>query len=119
MRYTSPILVALLLAAWCLAARPAGAQECIKCHVKPAEKATDPRVFNVDRWEGSVHATLDCITCHEGADPKAFDQLPHRLGGPPPACANCHDDDFREMAEAFQRSVHATHTHLDAFSCVQ
>ena len=66
MRFTSPILVALLLAAWCPAARSATAEVCVKCHVKPAEKATDHRVFDVERWEGSVHATRGCTTCHNG-----------------------------------------------------
>ena len=141
MRSTSPIFVALLLAAWCLAARLASAEPCVKCHVKPAEKATDHRVFDVGQWEGSVHAKLDCTTCHEGADPKAFDQLPHRLGDPPPPCMDCHDpalrvgrklpsnveavqealalraDAFSEIAEEFQRSVHATQ--LETFACVR
>ncbi len=123
MRSTSPIFVALLLAAWCIAARSASAQEsattqaCIKCHVKPPEAVTDQRIFYQDLWEASVHAGLNCITCHPGADPKAFDALPHRMGDPPPACADCHDDDFQQMADEFKRSIHAAR--LDAFSCVQ
>jgi thiosulfate reductase cytochrome b subunit len=100
------ILVALLLAAWCLAAPSVQAQEsartqaCIKCHVKPPERAPDQRIFQQDRWEVCVHAALECIECHPGADAKAFDVLPHRLGAPPPSCADCHEDDFKEMAEA-------------------
>ena len=117
MRYTSPILVALLLAARCLAAPSARDEACVKCHAKPAEAVTDQRIFHRDQWDAGVHAGLGCIKCHPGADPKAFDQIPHRLGDPPPACADCHDDDFREMAEEFQRSVHAAR--LDAFSCVR
>jgi thiosulfate reductase cytochrome b subunit len=147
MRSTSPILVALLLAAWCLAACSVSAQAspstqtCIKCHVKPAEAVTDWRIFHQDRWERSVHATLDCTTCHEGADAKAFDQLPHRLGNSPPPCMDCHDpalrvgrkllfdveayqealalrdDDFLAITEEVQRSVHAAR--LEDFSCVQ
>jgi thiosulfate reductase cytochrome b subunit len=125
MRYTSPILVALLLATWCLAARPAGAQEsatteaCVKCHVKPAENVTDYRIFHRDQWEIGVHASLDCIECHPGADPKAFDQLPHRLGDPPPSCMGCHQDEFPEISEEFQRSVHATQAQIDGFTCLQ
>jgi hypothetical protein len=144
MRTTSPILVALSLAAWCVAASPASAQSsadtqaCLKCHVKPSEAVTDRRIFHQDLWEAGVHATLDCTTCHLGEDPKAFDQLPHRLGDSPPLCMECHDpdlrgglkpisnvkavqealarrdDDFSEINEDFQRSVHAAR--LDAFS---
>jgi thiosulfate reductase cytochrome b subunit len=117
MRSTLPILVALLLATWCLAVRSARAETCVKCHVKPAEAVTDQRIFHQDRWETGVHARLDCTKCHPGADAGAFDETPHRLGDRPPACANCHDDGFREMAEELARSVHAAR--LDAFSCVR
>ena len=105
------------LAGMVVAARPAGAETCVKCHVKPAEAVTDHRIFEVDRWEGSVHAGLDCAVCHEGADDKAFDELPHRLGDPPPACVECHDDDFKEITEEYERSIHATE--IKTFSCVR
>jgi len=109
--------------------------------VKPAEAVTDWRIFHRDRWEAGVHATLDCTTCHEGEDPMAFDQLPHRLGNPPPPCLDCHDPapgvgrellvkvaavreelalragHFLEIAEDFQRSVHALR--LEDFSCAK
>ena len=97
------ILVPLLLAAWCLTATSAHAQEsvtaraCVKCHVKPAEAITDQRifVFNRDRWEAGVHARLECTECHRGADAQAFDEIPHRLGAPPPECESCHPNRFR------------------------
>ena len=100
-----------------VAAAPALAESCVKCHVKPAEAVTDRRIFHRDRWEAGVHAGLDCTDCHPGADPKAFDQLPHRMGDPPPPCMDCHDDDFSEITEEFQRSVHATQ--LETFTCVR
>ncbi len=141
MRSTSPFIIAMLLAAWGLATTSAVAEPCVKCHVKPAEGAADHRVFDVERWETSVHAKLACTTCHQGADPKAFDQLPHRLTGPPPPCMGCHDparraewklladvegfqkalarraDDFAAITAEFQRSAHAAQP--DTFTCVQ
>jgi len=146
MRSISALLVVLLLAACCLAAKTAGAQAaadpqaCLKCHVKPAAAVTDARIFHQERWHAGVHATLDCTTCHVGEDPEGFDQLPHRLGDPPPLCMDCHDpalrvdrtlsddteaarqalaehdDDFAKIAEDSQASVHAVR--IDAFSCV-
>jgi thiosulfate reductase cytochrome b subunit len=110
------MLFVVLLSSWSFAARSARAEACVKCHVKPAEAVTDQRIFHQDRWEAGVHADLGCIDCHSGADAEAFDEIPHRLGDPPPACADCHGDDFREMAEPLARSVHAA---LDAFSCVR
>ena len=145
MRSTSPIVVVLSLAAWWVAPSSVGAEEssvtqaCVKCHVKPAEAVTDQRIFHQERWEAGVHATLDCTTCHVGDDPKAFDQLPHLLGNPPPSCLDCHDtsrrierelfvdekavqealalrgDDFREISEDYQKSVHAAR--IEDFSC--
>ncbi len=111
------MLFVVLLAVWCFGEQSARAETCVKCHVKPAKAVTDQQIFHQARWEAGVHAGLDCTRCHPGADPKAFDALPHRLGDPPPACADCHDDDFRKMAEEFQRSVHATQD--ETFTCVR
>ena len=69
-----------------VAAAPALAESCVKCHVKPAEAVTDKRIFDEKHWAASVHGKLACTKCHPGADPKAFDVLPHRMGDPPPAC---------------------------------
>jgi thiosulfate reductase cytochrome b subunit len=87
--------------------------------VKPAEAITDQRifVFNRDRWEAGVHARLECTECHRGADAQAFDEIPHRLGAPPPECESCHPNRFRRMAEESARSVHPAR--LDDFTCVQ
>lgn len=115
MRSTSPILIVLLLTASGLATRSARGEACVKCHVKPVEKATDPRVFAVELWEAGVHAGLACTRCHSGADAKAFDQLPHRLVAPPAPCMDCHDDDFAEIGEEYERSVHASA--LETFAC--
>jgi formate-dependent nitrite reductase cytochrome c552 subunit len=117
MRPVSRIFIVVILAAWCRAARDARAESCVKCHLKPAEAVTDPQIFDRERWEAGVHAGVDCTRCHPGADPKAFDDLPHRLGDPPPACANCHNDDFEKTAGEVARSVHAAR--VDDFSCVQ
>ena len=147
MRCASLIVAVLLLAACCGATGSAEAQTsnsteaCIACHVKPAEAVTDPRIFQRDLWEAGVHTTLECTVCHEGADPNAFDKLPHRLGDPPPSCMDCHDpalrherktlsdieaaedkltrrdDDFSTISGQYERSVHAVRR--DDFSCVQ
>ncbi len=119
MRSKSPIFVALFLLASCLAPHSAVAQSqtCVKCHVKEPERAADQRVFDVGEWERSVHAALDCTTCHEGADPRAFDQLPHRFDGSPPGCLECHDEDFPGITEDFRGSVHARQ--LEAFTCME
>jgi thiosulfate reductase cytochrome b subunit len=147
MRSAFSIPVALFLAACCLAACSADAQAsdrtqtCIACHVKPAEAVTDDRIFQRDLWEAGVHTRLECTVCHEGADPQAFDQLPHRLGGPPPSCMDCHDpalrvehkslaeieaaeetlarhdDEFSAINGQFERSAHAMRR--DDFSCVE
>ena len=147
MRSPSPLQLAALLVVWCLAAGAAGAQEpveiqtCVKCHVKPAGAVTDEQIFHQEKWEAGVHATLDCTTCHEGADPTAFDQLPHRMGQPPPACLDCHGPDrgaglqglvgveavrvaladlagdFVKISEEVEQSVHAVR--IDGFTCVE
>jgi thiosulfate reductase cytochrome b subunit len=117
MRTTYLIIFVVLLNTWCFAAGSVRAEVCVKCHVKPAEAVTDQRIFHQDRWKAGVHAGLKCTDCHPGADQKAFDQVPHRLDDPPPVCANCHDDDFQEMAEEFKRSVHATQ--FEPFNCVR
>lgn len=118
------MLFVLLLAIWCCVERSVGAEEasvkveaCVKCHVKPAEAVTDPQIFHQGQWEAGVHAALTCIGCHPGADAKAFDETPHRFGDPPPACAHCHPDEFREMTEELALSVHAKR--IDAFLCGQ
>ncbi len=120
---------------------PVEIQTCVKCHVKPAEAVTDEQIFHQEKWEAGVHATLDCTTCHEGADPTAFDQLPHRMGQPPPACLDCHGPDrgaglqglvgveavrvaladlagdFVKISEEVEQSVHAVR--IDGFTCVE
>ena len=79
-------------------------QPCMGCH-KPRATTIDP-----DRYALSVHAALDCTTCH--AD--GFGKFPHEAkGGDAPDCMTCHAGvdtppfDFVHIEQGVRESVHA------------
>jgi len=79
-------------------------QPCMGCH-KPRDTTIDP-----DRYAQSVHASLDCPTCH--AD--GFTKFPHEAKRTDaPECMTCHSGvdtppyDFANIEKGVQESVHA------------
>jgi cytochrome b subunit of formate dehydrogenase len=99
----------LLCAAACLAlgALPGIAQDndmCLMCHEDTeltGRRAGDEISVHVDArdYASSVHAQLDCVTCHQDLDPE---NLPHADDVEPVDCGFCHDTE----AEAHRTSLH-------------
>ncbi|HXI01570.1 MAG TPA: cytochrome c3 family protein, partial [Candidatus Saccharimonadales bacterium] len=79
-------------------------EDCLTCHEDPdiaGERNGKEFSVHVDakQLEGSVHAELDCVMCHQdlaGAD------LPHEPGVAPVNCGDCHD----AIAAKQARSLH-------------
>ncbi|MCP4247853.1 MAG: DUF4405 domain-containing protein [bacterium] len=94
------IFRALTLSASCgLLVATASAQEnadCLECHGKPGlQVEREGRVTSLhvdaERFAASVHAEMDCITCHEELD--GVEDWPHPTGLERVDCGLCHEDD--------------------------
>src|SRR5271157_5141904 len=93
-----------------------GVQEptCMECH-RPRDTTIDPVQF-----ARSVHATLDCSTCHA----EGFNKFPHTSSrAAMPYCIDCHSGsvvsptiDFDKIAQGVQASVHVKRVD-PAFRC--
>ncbi len=77
--------------------------DCMACHEDPemVRESNDQSVFiNIDRFSSSIHADLDCISCHTDLD--GFDDFPHDEKLEVVNCGDCHDD----IAELYSESLH-------------
>lgn len=99
---------ALLILTLSLNAKAALAQDnayCLKCHGQDPALAGSrdgrPVSLYVDeaRFAKSVHAGLDCITCHEDLEDT---ELPHAINLARVDCVQCHED----AAEVYAESIH-------------
>jgi cytochrome b subunit of formate dehydrogenase/nitrate/TMAO reductase-like tetraheme cytochrome c subunit len=117
-RYRFPAFV--LLAAFLLAARGAGAEaaatnaapkftsaDCLDCHTDPANKKVvnghvmPMALFPTNGFANSVHSALDCIDCHDG-----IKELQHDKNVPPPNCGSCHEKEAKEYATSIHGMSH-------------
>lgn len=93
---------AILPAPRALAQSAGQAPPCMQCH-GPNRVVIDP-----DRYARSVHAALDCTTCHA----EGVDKFPHTTHIENiPDCKDCHSGisgsiDFGRIEQEFQASVH-------------
>ena len=103
-----PQAVGAFLAAWALVVSvPARAQEnadCLVCHSdKSATGRRNGRTISlyVDerKFSGSVHASLQCTSCHADLEGK---ELPHAENLAPVECGTCHDKE----QELHAKSLH-------------
>jgi cytochrome b subunit of formate dehydrogenase len=94
--YTSPLLVSFF---FILGASAQSNEDCMMCHEDPeltAEKdgKTVSLFVNMDILGKSVHASVNCISCHPGA---AGDDFPHAEDLAPVDCGTCHGEAMREF----------------------
>ena len=102
-------LIIVMLLGW--AVSPACGQEnsdCLECHASAGLKVErDGRDVSLhvdsERFAMSVHADLDCISCHQDLD--GVEEWPHARKLDRVACGECHDEDNDAIA-AFWNSTH-------------
>jgi cytochrome b subunit of formate dehydrogenase len=80
--------------------------DCLDCHLDPTttRKVGDrvvPLVFPTNAFDKSLHASLDCIDCHEG-----IKELVHESKLPAPNCAGCHEEESKEYATSIHGVSH-------------
>jgi len=96
----------------CYFAASAGAQEkfsnsdCLDCHLDPTttREVNGQEVallFPTNAFDKSLHASLDCIDCHEG-----IKDLVHDSKLPPPNCSGCHEDEAKQYAASIHGLSH-------------
>jgi cytochrome b subunit of formate dehydrogenase len=78
-------------------------EDCLVCHsdatLTMQKSGRTVRLFvDAARTQNSVHASMDCIDCHQGLDPA---ELPHAKVIQPVDCLTCHE------VTGFDRSIHA------------
>jgi len=97
----------LALVLWLAAAAPASDADCLSCHGERGVGSKAGRSLFVDpaRHKASVHAEIECTSCHEG-----ISGYPHPKRVPKAACVSCHEDPGQEVG----KSVHGD---LEAESC--
>ncbi len=78
-----------------------GSTECLNCHDpgRPGGKreAGVPPAFDAAALRASPHASLECVNCHTGVDPK---NLPHAEKLAPVDCGACHSDEGAQFSES-------------------
>jgi cytochrome b subunit of formate dehydrogenase len=77
--------------------------ECLDCHgdaslTKEVGGRQVSMHVNKARYDGSVHAPMECTDCHSD-----ISEYPHEPAPQPVDCSGCHSD----SVEAWQRSIHA------------
>jgi len=109
-RSSSRRLLALCLIANLLAVTAFAQEnpECIECHGKSGLSVDrDGRSVSLfvdaERYETSVHGSLDCIMCHYELD--GAEEYPHESGLDRVECTDCHDDDDGPVS-AYRKSTH-------------
>ncbi len=103
------LLPAIMLAAMTTAfALSKEADTCLACH---SDKTIAPLV-DVSRMDASMHASLDCTTCHPGAA-----DLPHNPQGLKPNCGSCHSSEQAVYAKSIHGRASASGDKAAA-SCV-
>lgn len=102
-------------------AQPVLAQEemdCLMCHGDESLTTTDSTgrehslFVTPGHLENSVHAGLDCVTCHADVT-----EIPHAERLAPAACQICHEDAVAELAESVHGQLAAQMPDSDAPSC--
>jgi len=81
--------------------------DCLDCHLDPTTtrkrgNQVIPLIFPTNAFARSVHASLDCVDCHEG-----IPELVHPSPLPPPNCAGCHEAEAKEYAASIHGVSHA------------
>lgn len=82
--------------------------ECLDCHSELADsrevqgKTVPMELFKTNKFEASVHASLDCIDCHVG-----IKSLEHEGKLPAPDCSGCHEQESKEYATSIHGVSHA------------
>ena len=81
--------------------------DCLDCHLDPTttRKVNGKDVsllFPTKAFQGSVHAALDCVDCHQG-----IKELVHDSKLPPPKCDGCHDKEGQQYATSIHGVSHA------------
>jgi len=95
------ILTALVLCAVASFAFGQDNEECLSCHNKKGLKLEREGhmvslYFDEERAEASVHAGLDCVTCHEDLD--GVEEWPHDADLDAVNCGECHEDEDGPIA---------------------
>src|SRR5262245_2947792 len=99
------ILVAVVLVvAGSIADRAfAAPPDCAKCHT---DAANDAARFPLAEYAESVHAKVECATCHRRAD-GSFDAVPHTKTEPDlTACRACHGVNLKAFKSELLTGVH-------------
>ena len=81
--------------------------DCLDCHLDPTTTRKEngknvPLVFPTKLFQGSVHAKLNCVDCHQG-----IPELVHDSKIPPPNCVKCHAKEGAEYATSIHGVSHA------------
>ena len=82
--------------------------DCLGCH-EDSELAVEHNgrmvslYFDADKAKQSVHAAVECISCHVDLD--GVESFPHAAGLKPAECGGCHDEELDSMA-AYWNSTH-------------
>jgi cytochrome b subunit of formate dehydrogenase len=82
--------------------------DCLECHGKPGLKlergGRDVSLsLDQERFSASIHASLDCVSCHTELD--GTTKYPHKTGLAPVDCGQCHEDAGGPIA-AYWASTH-------------
>jgi thiosulfate reductase cytochrome b subunit len=106
---TRPTLLAVILAALCVAGPSApealaGPQSCTECHTDVAESGHGK--FALKEYAAGVHAKVECTQCHRRPE-GSFDAVPHTKTEPDlTACLGCHGINLKEFKVELKSGVH-------------
>jgi cytochrome b subunit of formate dehydrogenase len=89
-----------------LAAEKLTNSDCLDCHLDPTTTRqvgakVIPLLFPTNGFNKSVHASLDCIDCHEG-----IKDLVHPSKLPTPNCTGCHEQQSKQYATSIHGVSH-------------
>jgi thiosulfate reductase cytochrome b subunit len=92
-------VVVVLAGSGALAAPP----DCATCH---SDAAADAARFPLAEYGASVHARVECTTCHRRAE-GSFDKTPHTKTEPDlTSCRGCHGVNLKPFAAELESGVH-------------
>ena len=83
-------------------------EDCLMCHDDETLRGTSngkqiSLYVSGKKFNSSVHASLDCIDCHDDID---MENIPHRTIYKRVDCRNCHDDVEKEFGGGLHRKAH-------------